>query len=133
MVLCCLAMAVWSCQNAEEQQKQQYISMGRLVYQKQCINCHQEDGKGLGTLFPDLTQSQRLKTGSNELFCLIKYGSPPQVKGEEYRMKMLAFDHLKEDELAKVMTYISHAYGDGESTYSDQDALEALKDCATNK
>lgn len=133
MVLCCLAMAVWSCQSAEEQQKQQYISMGRLVYQKQCINCHQEDGKGMGTLYPDLNQSTRLKQGSNELFCLIKYGSAPLQAGQEITMKMPAFEHLKEDELAKVMTYISHAYSNGQNTYTDQDALEALKDCATNK
>lgn len=107
--------------------------MGRLVYQKQCTNCHQDDGKGMGDLYPDLTTSKKLEMGSTELFCLIKHGSTPQQSGEAISMKMPAFDHLKEDELAKVMTYMSFAFGNSETSYSDADALRALESCATSK
>lgn len=129
LILTGILVLIFSCTNSQEQKKQQYISMGRLVYQKQCTNCHQDDGKGMGELYPNLNTSHKLRNNAEELFCLIKYGSVEQEEGQEITMKMPAFEHLREDELAKVMSYITNAFGQQDTAFTDLDAQKALENC----
>lgn len=95
------------------------------------MNCHQNDGKGLGTLYPELGGSERINQLPNEVLCLIKNGSPEY--DTEVKIKMPAFKHLKNDEIAKVMSYISNSWGNKGANFTDEMVEEALEECATNK
>jgi len=83
----------------------------------------------MGQLYPDLNKSTKLRDHSDELFCLIKHGSRAQEEGQKITMKMPAFEHLKEDELAKVMSYITNSFGKRDTAFTNADAAKALENC----
>src|SRR5688572_19124507 len=53
---------------------QQYYVQGEQLYLTQCSNCHQENGKGLGLLFPPLNQSDFVDTNLDKVICIMKHG-----------------------------------------------------------
>ena len=53
--------------------RQPYVQ-GERIYNAVCSSCHMDSGKGLGQIYPDITQSAYLSNLSKELPCLIKNG-----------------------------------------------------------
>jgi len=121
----------FSC-SPENQKKQQYISYGRLVYQKQCANCHQDNGNGYEKLYPPINNSDIFNANQLASICTIYYGSKNglRVNNETYSMEMPKFDHLKADELAKLLTYISNAWDNEGRLYTEEEIIETLKNCS---
>jgi mono/diheme cytochrome c family protein len=124
-------IAFGSC-NEADRKKQQYISYGRLVYQKQCTNCHQNDGNGYEELYPPLNNSDYLMEDPLNSLCLIVNGAKGEmvVNGKTYNQPMPDFSHLKADELAKLLTYITNAWDNKGKLYTDEEIAKALKDCS---
>src|SRR5438105_15445466 len=58
---------------------QQYYAQGQSLYEKNCSNCHQKSGKGLGRVYPPLAQSDFLKNNLNESICLMRYGKQGDI------------------------------------------------------
>ncbi|MBI3142557.1 MAG: cytochrome c [Bacteroidetes bacterium] len=111
-VYCCISLALAGCLSDNYTiKKRQYASQGRLVYQKQCVNCHQDDGNGYARLYPPLHHA--LQSKPLDLVCLILEGRRGSVviDGESYTLPMPAFGHLKDDELAKLLTYLYNTWG----------------------
>src|SRR5215831_13174759 len=69
----CLLALLASC-STKDAKFQQYYVQGQMLYEKNCSNCHQKNGKGLGLLFPPLASSDYLKKNFNASLCLMKYG-----------------------------------------------------------
>ena len=108
------------------------MSMGKLVYQKQCANCHQIDGNGYERLYPPLNKADYLQKQPKDALCIIYHGreAPLVVNGNEYDMKMPAFDHLKADELAKVLTYITNSWDNKSGhLYTEAEIIDSLEQC----
>lgn len=124
-------IALVSCDEADRK-KQQYISYGRLVYQKQCTNCHQDDGNGYEQLYPPINNSDYLNGDPFRSLCLIVNGAKGEmvVNGKTYNQPMPEFSHLKADELAKLLTYITNAWDNNGRLYTDKEIAQALKKCA---
>jgi hypothetical protein len=72
--LFCTAFMIQSCQNEESLNYKRYYVNGKGLYEKNCQNCHGADGKGLGTLYPPLTDSTFLLTNKKKLACIIRNG-----------------------------------------------------------
>ncbi|MGB0429546.1 MAG: c-type cytochrome [Bacteroidia bacterium] len=119
-----------SCHNSDRK-RQQYISMGRMVYQKQCTNCHQKDGNGYEALYPPLNNSDYLNQDPLKSLCIIINGAKGEmvVNGSTYNMPMPNFRHLKADELAKLMTYITNSWDNKGRLYTDEEMAEAMQKC----
>lgn len=77
---------------------------GQLIYQQYCASCHKEDGSGVKGNFPALTGSPKVTGNASDLIRLVWNGS-----GREPQMP--AFNFLKEDELAGVLSYIRASWG----------------------
>jgi len=87
---------------------QQYYVQGEILYQKHCSNCHQQNGKGLGRLYPPVDQSDFMEKNLKEVICMIKYGKKGSlmVNGVEYNMEMKGNPSLTELEIAELATYM---------------------------
>ncbi|MBI1184193.1 c-type cytochrome [bacterium] len=118
--------------NDADRKKQQFISLGRLVYQKQCANCHQDNGNGYEALYPPINQSDYFLANPLNSLCLIVNGAeePMTVNGKEYNLPMPSFAHLKPDELAKLLTYLSNSWDNDGSFYSEEDVTKTLATCS---
>ncbi|MBP9926345.1 MAG: cytochrome c [Cyclobacteriaceae bacterium] len=92
---------------------QQYYVEGEGLYKLHCSNCHQNDGSGLGKLYPPLAKSDFLEKDLAEIVCLIKYGRSGEVwvNGVMYNQPMKGTPALTELEIAEITTYIYNSWG----------------------
>jgi len=123
-------LSLISCQTEDEMNRQRYITEGTLVYQKNCANCHQADGKGLAALYPPIAGSDYL-ANKEQVICLIKYGmeGPIVVNGKRYNRPMPAQLQLSDLEVAEIVTYIYNEWGGEDSLTSAKEVGPVLQKC----
>ena len=111
-----------SCQTDEEIKRQKYITEGILLYRTHCANCHQTDGKGLQALYPPIAGSDYLAK-KDSVIHLIRYGQqgPILVNGKRYNRPMPANKQLSDLEIAEIVTYIYHQWGNEKTITSVAD------------
>lgn len=117
-----IASFISSCYGPEEKKLRQFKSYGRLIFQEQCANCHQDNGDGYQELYPSLKKSNNYDKIS-DYSCLIKNGS------KDINVGMPAFANLKDDEIAKVLTYIYNSFGNKAGIIEVEDVKESLNRC----
>lgn len=81
---------------------------GQKIYNIYCIACHQGDGKGDGSRFPSLVESDWVSGDVNRLISILLNGleGPISVNGKPFNGLMPKQDFLTDEEIAKVLTYI---------------------------
>lgn len=121
---------MYSCQTAENVQRDAYYVNGRDLYIRHCQNCHGAKGEGLAALTPPLTDSTFMTTNKKQLACIIKNGisSPVTVHGKVYHEKMEGFN-LANIDLAQLIVYITNGFGHQQGMYTSEQVAEDLKDC----
>jgi cytochrome c oxidase subunit 2 len=75
------------------------VAHGASVYLKNCVSCHQIDGKGISGWFPPLRGSAKATGNIDQLIGFIQAGTS----------KMPAFRKIPDRELAELITYIRNA------------------------
>ncbi len=103
---------------------------GKILYEKTCQNCHQEDGKAVATLIPPLAGSEYI--GQNDLVaCFIRNGVKGKimVNGVEYNHEMPPNFVLTATQIANIMNYIGNSWGNDAEYVSYKEVEEALKAC----
>ncbi len=130
LTLFALCLNLTACQTEEEMNRQRYITEGTLVYQNNCANCHQTDGKGLAALYPPIAGSDYL-ADKEKVICLIKYGmeGPITVNGKRYNRPMPAQLQLSDLEVAEIVTYIYNEWGGENSLTSAKAVAPVLQKC----
>lgn len=100
-----------SLSSRDEIRLKQYKIEGAKIYNRYCTNCHQSDGKGLGTLYPPLASSDYLLSDLPRAACIIKHGLNKEiiVNGTAYNQMMPAND-LTNLEIAEVLTFITNQW-----------------------
>jgi mono/diheme cytochrome c family protein len=85
---------------------------GSEIYSDFCVSCHLPSGKGVKNAFPPLANSDYLKNKRTESIRGIKYGLRGEivVNGFTYNGYMAPMG-LGNDEIADVMNYINHSWG----------------------
>ncbi|MFN3489469.1 MAG: c-type cytochrome [Emticicia sp.] len=96
-----------SCQSDEKIKLEQYYIGGKEIYELNCANCHQKDGKGLQNLYPPIAGSDYLKDKEKVIY-IIKNGLAGEilVNGKKYNQPMPANNQLTNLDIAEVVTYI---------------------------
>lgn len=120
-----------SCQSKEEIMYQQYVVEGRSIYEKNCANCHQNDGSGLRDLYPALAKTDLwTRVAPQQLVCIIKQGQKGEIKvnGKSYVGYMPANTKLEAIDIAELVTFMKDSWGD-KKIYSFDEARAALKNC----
>src|SRR5690242_19621245 len=94
--------------NRTDSKFQQYYNQGELLFQKNCANCHQKNGSGLGRLYPPLDSSDFMTKNFEDVVCLIRYGKKGElvVNGVSYNQPMPGIPTLTDLEIAEIATYI---------------------------
>lgn len=92
----------------------QYIAQGKVLYRQYCSNCHQDDGSGLGELYPPLLDSDYLAADPGRTICIIKNGQTGEivVNGRTYNQTMPPNPGLTNLEVAEIATYVFNRFAD---------------------
>jgi mono/diheme cytochrome c family protein len=122
---------IQSCQNETSINFKRYYVNGKGIYEKNCQNCHGSDGKGLGTLYPPLTDSTYLQLNRNKLACIIRNGQTGTVKinNISYVGIMPGNETLADIDIAQVIVYISNSFGNKQGFYDSDIAKKDLEKC----
>ena len=90
----------------------QNAAIGKAVYAKTCIACHQATGAGVPSAFPPLAKSDYLNADVNRAIKQVIKGSngPITVNGKKYSTPMPA-QPLNDQEIADVLTYVYSNWG----------------------
>jgi len=103
---------------------QERYPQGKLLYDRNCANCHMADGKGLGEIYPTLIGSSYLTTDQDALVCLIKKGKKSTQISTVY---MPAHD-LSDLDMINLINYLSYKLSEAPAI-SPQEVKEALAAC----
>ncbi len=81
---------------------------GSFLYNLHCESCHLKDGSGV----PNLINNNLVKGDRKPLIDkLLQDVSSQQEEGLEIPIQMPAFDYLKDNEIAAILNYIRHSFG----------------------
>lgn len=90
-------------------------SEGETLYIQHCGSCHQRNGGGVPGMYPPLKGTETVKGDEEKLIRIVLEGMEGsiEVKGQRYDQPMPAQDHLSDEEVAKVLSYVREEFGDG--------------------
>ncbi|WP_017259251.1 PQQ-dependent sugar dehydrogenase [Pedobacter arcticus] len=93
---------------------------GLTLYNSYCESCHKPDGKGVANVFPPLAGAEQVIGEPKKLIDIVLGGLSGEitVKGNKYDQQMPTFNFLKDEELAKILTYVRSNFGNRSSEIS---------------
>jgi cytochrome c551 len=109
----------------------QYFVQGEQLYIKNCSNCHQKDGTGLGLIYPPINGSDYLLQNRNEVICLMRNGKSGEliVNGKSFNKEMPSMPLLSDLEIAEIATYIYNSWGNDEGLVEVSEVSSVLAQC----
>jgi mono/diheme cytochrome c family protein len=104
---------------------------GEQLYIKNCSNCHQKSGAGLGLLYPPLNKSDFMEKNPEKVFCLMKYGVNGNmlINGSAYNKNMPGIPSLTELEIAEISTYIFNTWDHNKGIIETNEVMKAINNC----
>ena len=135
IVFFCLGGLLFACLGKagkpESVKFQQYYVQGEQLYLKNCSNCHQKSGEGLGLLYPPVSKSDYMDANIEKVFCLMKYGINEKitVNGREYNKAMPGVPALTELEIAEIATYIYNTWQHNKGLIETSEVQKAIEAC----
>ena len=93
---------------------------GQILYQTYCVGCHQAEGQGIPGTFPPLAKSDYLMADTSRTIQTVLNGlsGPVQVNGQQYDGTMPPMGHLKDEDIADILTYVRSSWGNTGSPVS---------------
>lgn len=106
----------------------QSMERGKEVYADFCITCHMAEGEGVAYTFPPLAASDFVNNKRTESLHAIKFGLQGEitVNGETYNGNMAPMG-LEDEEIADVMNYIGHSWGNALEKMVTPEEVATLK------
>ena len=89
------------------------MERGKKVYTQYCMACHQVDGSGVPGLNPPLEKTPHVSGSKTTLIKIILKGmnTHEEINGETYSNIMAPHDHLTDQQIADVLTYVRNSFG----------------------
>ena len=137
-MLCALCFALLNCSSKHDKKNStsspkftQYYNQGEQLYQKNCSNCHQKDGKGLARVYPPLNSSDYMDKNFNDVICLIRSGKKGElvVNGISFNQPMPGIPSLTDLEIAEIATYIYNSWNHQRGLIEVKEATSILENC----
>ncbi|HEX8750163.1 MAG TPA: copper-containing nitrite reductase [Nitrospira sp.] len=86
---------------------------GETLYKTYCVGCHQAEGQGMPGMFPPLAKSDYLMADTTRAIETVLNGRNGllEVNGQQYNATMPAMGHLKDEDIADILTYVRSSWG----------------------
>lgn len=90
------------------------LVLGKRVFNN-CVTCHQQNGEGVTGTYPPLAGSELVHGQPETLARILLHGlhGPLTIKGATYNGDMPAWDQLKDQQIAAVLTYVRASWDNG--------------------
>ncbi len=89
------------------------VANGLIVFTQNCVSCHQADGGGVPRMNPPLIKTPWVLGDQTRLIKIVLNGfkEDVEINGDNYSNVMPAFNYLKDQEIADVLTYVRNNFG----------------------
>ena len=89
------------------------MDRGKKVYSQYCSPCHQADGSGVPGLNPPLEKTTHVLGNKSALIKIILKGlnTHEEINGETYNNVMAPHNHLTDQQISDVLTYVRNSFG----------------------
>jgi len=96
---------------------------GEKLYQLHCRACHQQNGQGDGIRFPSIAGSDWVNGNKDTLIAVLLKGleGPIKINGQPFNGVMPKFSQLPDRDIASILTYVRHNFGNQSDTISKID------------
>ncbi|SMD43843.1 Glucose/arabinose dehydrogenase, beta-propeller fold [Aquiflexum balticum DSM 16537] len=86
---------------------------GAQLYTQHCLTCHGPDAEGSQDLIPPLSQTDWVTGDKGRLIRIMLLGlsGEIEVNGATYNQEMPAYNHLSDQEIADLLTFIRNEFG----------------------
>jgi nitrite reductase (NO-forming) len=108
--------------------KDEQITAGKALFASTCGACHQASGAGLPGSIPPLAGSDFLvKNEKERIIGVVLNGlnGPVKVNGSMFNSVMPTWNHLSNDELANIITYVLNSWGNPGGTVTPAEVAKA--------
>jgi mono/diheme cytochrome c family protein len=104
------------------------ITRGSEIYADFCVSCHLPSGEGVKNAYPPVANSDYLKENRTESIKGLKFGLKGEivVNGNTYNSYMPPMG-LADDEIADVMNYINHSWGNNYGKIVTEEEVAKIK------
>jgi nitrite reductase (NO-forming) len=108
------------------------VKAGGALFAGTCSVCHQPNGQGLEGVFPPLAGSDLLAKDPKRAMHIVLNGlsGAVTVNGKTFNSVMPPMSQLNNDELANILTYVTHSWGNKGYRYSAQELADVRKGTA---
>ncbi|MDF2460346.1 MAG: Nitrite reductase [Nitrospira sp.] len=98
-------------------------AVGQNLYQTYCVGCHQAEGQGIPGTFPPLAKSDYVLGDTSRSIETVVNGlhGPIEVNGQQYNGTMPPMGHLKDEEIAQILSYVRSSWGNAAHPVSAAD------------
>ncbi|MBL4676454.1 MAG: c-type cytochrome [Mucilaginibacter sp.] len=127
-----LSVLIAACQSDADQEFKRYYTGGAAIYKQKCQNCHGNNGEGLTSLIPPLTDTTFLKKNKNYLACIVRNGINERVltiNSKAYEGPMPANTDLAPIQIAKVLTFVTNSFGNKQGVITVDVVEKDLEGC----
>ncbi len=102
---------------------EQQVKAGEALFNGTCSVCHQPNGQGIEGVFPPLAGSDLLAKDPHRAVHIVLNGlsGTVTVNGKVFNSVMPPMSQLNDDELANILTYVTHSWGNQGFRYSAQE------------
>ena len=102
---------------------EQQIKAGEALFTGTCSVCHQPNGQGLENVFPPLAGSDLLAKDPRRAMQIVLNGlsGAVTINGTVFNSVMPPMSQLNDDELADILTFVTHSWGNHGYRYSAQE------------
>ncbi len=113
-------------------QTQTALAPGKAVYETNCLACHQIDGSGVPQLTPSLIKSKYVAGDKAKLITIVLKGlQDTEIDGQMYDNPMPPFEHLSDEEIANLLTYVRSSFGNSAGPVKTADVVKTRKTAQT--
>jgi len=104
-----------------------HLAAGGTLYKTYCMGCHQAEGQGIPGTFPPLAKSDYLMADKSRAIETVLNGltGPIEVNGQRYNGVMPPMGHLKDDQIADILSYVRQSWGNEGDAVSTADVAAA--------
>jgi nitrite reductase (NO-forming) len=102
---------------------------GNQLYVKHCLQCHQNDGKGVRGMFPPLAGNDKIKGPPTDIIRFVLFGleGPLTVNERDYNQPMPPQAYLTDQQIADILTYIRSSWGNQAPKVTASDVSKVRK------
>lgn len=106
------------------------VKVGEKLFNGNCAQCHQQTGLGQAGQFPPLAGSEWVLENPHRLSHILVRGiqGTIRVKGASYNNQMPAWNTLKDEQIAYILTYVRQAWGNAAPAITKEQIAEARKE-----